>query len=233
MSKFKKYFKDTTDSILADYNTSKSLNHSGIKGGVREFFIKKFLKSCSPPKFFIGTGEIIDSNENTSPQADIIIYDESMPKLNYGDIDQFFAEGVLAHLEVKTFLGKEKLQEALMICSEVQKLSYNLDFSFSLGEVRNNIPSFIVAYEGPTKETFKKNILEFIKLNPKIKLPEGIFVLSQGYAFIVDGDEFNFVDTNDETLAFLFIKLNHAMFKNWSGHPNLGLYVKELSYQGF
>ena len=66
-----------------------------------------------------------------------------------------------------------------------------------------------------------------------MKLPRGIFVLSKGYAMVLDNEEETFIQTGKETLAFLFVKLNYNFWKNWSGIPSFGSYIKEFKYKTF
>lgn len=229
--------RSTRTELLASYEKSKTLGHKGLRGTAREQIIDVFLQRSFPKKFVVGSGEIFDAQGLSSPQADIVVYDESLPILHHGPgVSQFLAEGVLAHIEVKTALDKATLLEALTLSGSVKKLTPGIEAIMHMGELRTRLPSFAIAYTGPTAATFKQNVMEYYA-NPSNlgQSVDGIFVLEQGYAAVLDdeGKTLQFGDWGEDVLLVAFMKLYRAFWKNWTAYPNFTGYVAGVKGTGF
>src|SRR5262245_22554718 len=107
------YFRGTRTELLAAFDKSAGLQHAGERGGARESFVEIFLRRSFPQKFVVGSGEILDGVD-ISPQADVVVYDEGMPILHYGAKNQYLAEGVLAHIEVKSSATSTTINDTLV-----------------------------------------------------------------------------------------------------------------------
>ena len=103
------FFRNTSKILKSEFDRSSEVGHSGLKGQDREIFIQNFLTKSFPKKFVIETGEVVDSKDTKSKQADIVIYDEFMPIFDYGFTKHFLSGGVLAHIEVKSNLTSDEL----------------------------------------------------------------------------------------------------------------------------
>jgi hypothetical protein len=131
------FMRDTRTELLVAYAKSAGLEHNGLMGAVRETFIQEFLEKAFPKKFVVGAGKIFDSAGGTSPQADVIVYDESMPVLHHGPrTGQYLAEGVLAHTEIKTTLTKDELISSLTKAASVKNLVLAIKPYMSMGNIR-------------------------------------------------------------------------------------------------
>jgi hypothetical protein len=103
-------------SILSTYRrlASAAADHAGINGESREFFVREILSRFLPKSIRVGTGQIVDSNNELSKQIDVVISRSEFPVLTSMALsDVFFAESVIAAIEVKSELDKNTLWEAL------------------------------------------------------------------------------------------------------------------------
>ncbi len=88
------------------------LEHSTMIGTAREFMVKRVLKSIMPPSIHVGTGKVIDYQDNVSRQQDIVLFDHRFPLFEIDSgVGMYPLEGVIATIEVKsTLTHKEALQ---------------------------------------------------------------------------------------------------------------------------
>ena len=148
------YLRHTHTELLQSFRKSAALGHNALMGSIREAIIRDFLEKAFPKKFVVGTGRIFDFANVSSPQSDVIVYDESMPVLSYTKgTSHYMAEGVLAHIEVKSNLTKSELKKSLTNVGKIKNLKLSIKEVMTMGSLRNSIPSFVVAFSGPTKET--------------------------------------------------------------------------------
>jgi hypothetical protein len=103
-------------SILDTYRrlASSVADHAGTIGESREFFVREILSRFLPKSVRVGTGQIVDSNNQLSKQIDVVISRPEFPVLTSMALsDVFFVESVIATIEVKSKLDKKTLWEAL------------------------------------------------------------------------------------------------------------------------
>lgn len=238
MNRLKQFFRDTNKLLIDEYERSKNLNHSTLKGNCRELFLTKFLRSTFPQKFVIGTGEIIDSKDEISKQADIIIYDELMPTFDYGGSSHYLSGGVLSHIEVKSNLDKQDLIKALSIAESVKTLERDIDSSMHFGNLPKSIFSSIFAFESSESSTIKKHMDEYYSSTGDNKsFPDLVCVLNEFVILkniSIGSEEICpvILDTKEDSLLIYFLTLYTSMYKNWSGVPNLKKYAgEELTYK--
>lgn len=88
--------------------------HSGNKGNVAERTFIGFLRQYLPIKYQIGQGEIIDQDNNTSKQTDVVIVNENHPfTFSPDEPGLFFIECVVAAGEIKSVLGSKELDDTI------------------------------------------------------------------------------------------------------------------------
>ena len=188
MTILKKYFQFSSNVLEAMYKNSSLFKHKGSKGLIREGFISNFLEKSFPKKFVIGSGEVIDFKDNISGQADIIIYDESTPIVDYGGLNHFLSGGVLAHIEVKSDLQKSDLEDGLKIIDSVKKLNRGQNKIMFYDDKKNPfvnddvlkfIPSYVFAYEGMELKTCKEHLDSYYKDTDISQQLDGICVLNK------------------------------------------------------
>jgi len=152
-------FNAIANQMLSDFQfVHTQLKHMGERGSEREKGLQEFLKNYLPSRYAIATGEIVDTNGNTSRQCDLIIYDHlNCPLLLAGkDIRVFPAESVCAVIEVKSVLTYDELRDA------VEKISCLKELERDGGP----IPGVIFAYRASAKhEAMLRIARELQKLN--------------------------------------------------------------------
>lgn len=92
----------------------KVLGHNLTKGELREIFVSNVLKSFLTSQFGIGTGIIINQENEQSRQTDIVIYDNRIlpPFIKEQEKGVYPAQSVIATIEVRTTLDKGGIEEA-------------------------------------------------------------------------------------------------------------------------
>ncbi|MEE5118315.1 DUF6602 domain-containing protein [Pseudomonas alliivorans] len=101
--------------ILESRSITEIFDHNGIRGSIRELFVKQFLEPFLPPQIGIGTGEIINHEGLKSRQLDVVLYNKHRvpPILVSGsDTGIFPWECVIAVIEVKSTVTIKALNEA-------------------------------------------------------------------------------------------------------------------------
>lgn len=98
--------------------------HSGEKGREIEEKIREALARVLPEKIGVSHGFVIDSNDNSSNQMDIVLYDKmNTPKIYNGDSVQIFpVESTYACGEVKTKLDSRELEDVFKKCLSYKNL---------------------------------------------------------------------------------------------------------------
>jgi len=211
----RKWF-DQLESVLhAEAELAGLLGHGTMVGNAREFLVSRVLKSVLAPSLHIGTGKIIGHDGSESKQIDVIIYDPSFPVLEVQPgHGLYFAEGVVATIEVKSKIDKSKLHDSLDNCVSVTSMPPSImtrAVTMKLPEMTPNrvadyptfLPcSYIFAYQSRTSniETFSSHVNEWwenrsftektIPMMPEIIVAGRIVGLSNGRWFKVaaEGD---------------------------------------------
>lgn len=143
--------------------------HNQTIGEFYETILKKFLNEFIPKKFKVGTGFIIDiENNQLSRQVDIIIYEDGKfpPIYQHNDFVIVECNTVLSTIEVKAKIDSENIKDA----------------SENMESVKNILPYgrnwFSIGVNG-IKE--KKQIHEYVF--SKLKNCEGLLILSYNHYF--------------------------------------------------
>lgn len=121
----KKWFDQLELMLTEEARLAGLLGHNGLIGSAREFFVRRVLGSILPPAVHIGSGRVVGDNDNEeSKQIDVILYDPRCPLLEWEHgMGLYFADGVIATIEVKSTLTKPILKEALDNCLSVMQIS--------------------------------------------------------------------------------------------------------------
>jgi hypothetical protein len=104
--------------VKAALDAARSLagvDHSLVKGRLRELVIDQLLRPVLPPSFGLGTGIIVDSIGGTSGEIDIVIFNrEILMPLLFSERDGVFpVEACLYAIEVKSSLELRHLAETV------------------------------------------------------------------------------------------------------------------------
>ena len=97
--------------------------NSGIKGTIAERTVADFLQKYLPLKYQIGNGEVVDQDNNTSRQTDVVIVNENHPfTFSPNEPGLVFIEGVVAAGEIKSVLGKKEIGDVIQKSITFKKL---------------------------------------------------------------------------------------------------------------
>lgn len=119
--------------------------HPSDKGTAREAVIRLCLADHLPDTIGIGMGEVIDESTpyaSPRPQNDIVLFDRRHPRLSVGaGVSLFFAESVLATVEVKSRLDHAGLAQAVHTARVLKTL-------------HRDLPSIVMAFTPPAIVTY-------------------------------------------------------------------------------
>lgn len=110
--------------MLARFNESSFINHSGDKGENREEFLIDFLKTHLPKRYGVTKGEVITKEGLHSHAIDIIIYDAINCPVLYAEKTSILPiEGVYGIIEVKSSLSKSEFDDAAEKITKFKKMA--------------------------------------------------------------------------------------------------------------
>lgn len=114
----KNWFDQLEGILAAEATLAGLMSHNTTKGNAREFLVANVLRRILPTHVHVGTGQILHSDGNVSRQVDIVLYDPRFPQLEvHPGMGLYFAEGVIAAIEVKSLLTRDHLVSALDNCA--------------------------------------------------------------------------------------------------------------------
>jgi len=117
-------FREINEQLLSEFRKTAEVTHPGGKGTLREDAFADFLARYLPNKYQVGRGEVISSNNRTSPQLDLVVYDAShCPALITSSSHAVFPiESVYAALSIKSSLDSEELKDAYKNISKFKRI---------------------------------------------------------------------------------------------------------------
>lgn len=224
-----------TLSLNAQFEKSKLFEHSGNKGKFREKIIEKLFRPFLPDCYGLGSGEVFSLQGESSREIDIVIYDAIYSNVLFKNesASLFPCESVFDEIEVKSNLTSNELNIAIDNIASLKKLErekatvqditpiINLKFdprSFRISDLKkNNYLGVIYAYDGLKAGTIAKKLHEHQE--EKEFKPDFIFNQKKKYMiFKVKGeawgvmdsdfDHYAYIDTDEDTLTFMFLTLN-------------------------
>lgn len=146
------YFKNQAGVLNSQYQASMQ-HHQGDTGSNREEIFAKWLiqhlpRSTSPE---IG-GQIIDSTGHVSGQIDTVIYNDNAPRFGGNPKSYYFAEGVIAALQVKSKLTSSQLTLAIHNLETVKNCKFRVGSGMFMGKPATSILTGIFAFELDTDD---------------------------------------------------------------------------------
>ncbi len=162
-----RYFKSQTAVLHHLYLASEVQNHNPDTGYNREKILIDWLSKHLPEAVSARSGgKIIDSHHNESKQVDVVIYEKSMPQLGGNEKTYYFAEGIVAAIEVKSKLTPEKLKEAFRNLATVKKCKKEMPGNLYIGKnPRVNPLTGLFAYDTSykTHDAVQKALDKYLK----------------------------------------------------------------------
>lgn len=176
--KLKNYFEGEADVMQLRYKHSSTTSHPTDVGSNRENVVIDFFNRHLPHKFTaIQGGKVFDSNGNASKQVDVVIYDNSIPRLASYQHTLFLAEGVSTAIEIKPKLTKEELKVGLDNLKSIKGIQKKGGSGIVVGNFRKDIHSGIFSFETSMsfqeilntiyEEIGEDRIVDFIVVNNK------------------------------------------------------------------
>lgn len=220
-----------TNSKILDAKLEASIpyNHKGVKGNCREEDLISVIRECLPNCYGLKAGEIFDQNDNVSNQIDVVIYDNVYS--NYfkknSSTSLFPCESVYGSIEVKSYLNKDELYNAIENIKSVRQLKRTDSNMFDITPLRrlnfndeqfklnddgkqNEYVNVIFAYDSISNKSIIK-YLEELKDEDFDLLPTFIYVHKKGmiYFKVQSGDE-------KENIGKCFLGMNHKKNNTYS-----------------
>lgn len=124
-SHYKKLVVSRVGTFVQESKIADKFRHMGLRGEVRESGLGKLIKDLLPATWEIGSGIIIDENDNDSSQMDIVIfYKEALPILFYtaSKTAIFPIESCSVVIEVKTTSKAIELRKTVRSFNELKLL---------------------------------------------------------------------------------------------------------------
>ena len=122
----KDYVRTLAQELIYGFERAGKATTPGLVGSARERAVRKKLEQLFPQAVGIGTGCVIDVENRTSRQSDIIVFEKEIcPVFSLNDTPEttyFPCESVIAVGEVKSTLGTSELLDSFSKIESVKKL---------------------------------------------------------------------------------------------------------------
>lgn len=198
-------FGGISSKLLADFETSAHIHHTGGRGTTRESSIAAFMRDYLPRRYAVGFGEVVHWSNQHSRQVDTLIYDaERCPRLlARDDYSVYPLESVYGAIEVKSDLTSGELEKAFENIASVKRMVEPGGITiggpgFAVGCARPIPFGAIVAYKASRSiEAIEKQVAALVAAAPdRIDLPDCIAVLGEGVISLPTPirDEINRID---------------------------------------
>lgn len=100
-----------------------SINNPGSKGTAREDALRGFFQERLPTSFAVVQGEVVDLLGQSSPQLDLMFFDQSVDfALNADSASILPAEALLASVEVKSSLNTTEISKSISAARKLRNL---------------------------------------------------------------------------------------------------------------
>lgn len=234
-----------------------SFQQSGDKGTALEKAVMKFLRPYVPENLGMVSGEITDSDGNSTKQMDVIIYDKIKAPILYdvGDIQVIPIECVYAVIEVKSNIASqedvEDIFEKMLSVKNLQKTSwtpekgavihsvslYGKDFSIW------PVHFFAFAIDSMKIDTLATKIDDIHKKNNQDveKRIDSVCVLEKGvvlnklqnnsYSALPEPNSSIFYHESENPLMFFYVLISRYLNQAWIPPFSFLKFTKNVSYK--
>jgi hypothetical protein len=194
----------------------KSINHSGLKGQLRELVVRELLNPVLPPGYIVGQGEIVSAYSGTSNQIDVVIADRSiLPAMLIDQVSGIFPiEAALMTVEVKSELTARELRVADASAAKVARLQHAPPVGtrgFPAGHRIEHVVPYLLAFDTDLTLGGKSEVERYGEAlagtAPSIL---GMCVVGRGFWFQDNGTwvEWTFSIPHGEVVAFITAVVN-------------------------
>jgi hypothetical protein len=172
-------------SAIAEAQALGDINHSGLKGQLRELVIRELLEPLLPPGCIIGTGEVVSAYEGTSNQMDVVVADRRvLPPVLIRDAGIFPLEACLLTVEIKSRLTAVELRTSHASARKLAGFHHAPPVGAKEhppGDIEHVIP-FLLAFGTDLAQGGKTEIQRYLEIAgddpPAIR---GLCVVGRGY----------------------------------------------------
>lgn len=120
--------RDYIDTAIRDARSAAAVNHSGMRGTIREIAIKNLFAPLLTSQNDTGSGKIVDHTGFQSQETDVIIYSRGIhPPILYSDrtdLGLFPAETCIYAIEIKSKVTAAEIQDAMGKARTLRELKY-------------------------------------------------------------------------------------------------------------
>ena len=119
---------NSTRNAVGEAQNARKVEHSGVRGRIREIAASSIFLPMLPGGFDIGTGKICDRYGKQSPETDLIIYNRTiLPPILYSERDGLFPiEASFYSIEVKSMVTATEVRDAIRKGRSTLDLHYDV-----------------------------------------------------------------------------------------------------------
>ncbi|MGA3403549.1 MAG: DUF6602 domain-containing protein [Acetobacteraceae bacterium] len=192
----------------------KNINHSGLKGQLRELVARELLIPLLPPGYIVGQGEVVSSYGDTSNQIDAVIAHRGiLPAMLIDQVSGIFPlEAVLMTIEVKSTLDAGELRTSDASAAKIARFPHAPPVgstAFPPGHRIEHVVPYLLAFGTDLTPGGKSELERYgeISQSPSIL---GICVVERGFWFRDNGawQEWKFQMPYGEVVAFVTAVVN-------------------------
>jgi len=176
---FHEMLKARVTAAIASAGSLAKVNHSGLKGTLREIVVRELLAPLLPQSAGLAQGEIIDPSGGTSCQQDIVIFDQQLvPALLIDRSNGIIPiESALYTIEVKSKTSSGEIKTSVSNAKSVVSLVGHGESPAT----EKTIPC-IFAFDSDLEENGKSELERYQELDTRTKpIVRSICVVGRGY----------------------------------------------------
>jgi len=148
---YKKYVRQKIEILKQKTNLIRPLvtAHPSTVGVFYEMILKKFVRDFLPNRYKVGTGFVMDiENNSLSRQIDILIYEDDAFAPIYQDEDFLIVEScaVSAAIEVKASIDSKTVKDAKKNMESFREVTYPFAYWYLIGINRTNEKQTLLRY---------------------------------------------------------------------------------------
>lgn len=217
-----------------------ALQHSGMKGRLREIVIQDLIEPLLPNGIEVATGSIIDSYEKETPQMDVIIYSTTLlpPFMKMREQTIVPVEACIQAIEIKSQLTATEVSDAIGKATAFKDLAIRGHEPFRNGQRVPKVDSIfsLFAFDTDLSERGKKEIERYEERVPSsLKtrvLINDICVVGRGHWARTSTDPIGWSETKathefDEVINMLAMAVDSIPYWiDYRGTPKFGPYIR-------
>lgn len=190
----------------------KNINHSGLKGQLRELVVRDLLIPLLPPGYIVGQGEIVSAYGDTSNQIDAVIAHRSiLPAMLIDKVSGIFPlEAALMTVEVT--LDAKELRTADASAAKIATFCHAPPVGavgFPTGHRVEHVVPYLLAFGTDLAPSGKSELERYSEISQSPSIL-GICVVQRGFWFRDSGawHEWKFPMPYGEVMAFVTAVVN-------------------------